>query len=52
MFIGGKCHDFVPEDSESTIQKFIIEQDWNCAYNVILRCVRVTTVAVDKSNKY
>jgi len=49
MFIGGTCRDFVTEDSDSNIQKFIIEQDRNCTYNVILRRVRVTTVAVEKA---
>ena len=48
MFIGGKCRDFVAEDSDLNIQKLIIEQGRNCTYNVILRRVRVTTVAVEK----
>jgi len=43
------CHDFVSEDSDSNIQICIIEQDRSCTYNVILRRIRVTTVAVEKA---
>jgi len=48
MFIGGKCRDIVAEDSDLNVQKFIIEQKRNCTYNVTLRRIRVTTVAVEK----
>jgi hypothetical protein len=49
VFIGGKCRDFVSEDSDLNIQKFVIEQDRNFTYNVILRRVHVTTVALEIS---